>query len=119
MKGMSSTAGALLLALVAAPATAGTLYRCVGADGVTSYVNNRVAGATCAVFSRYSPDRTPRASVPVHAPAKPASARASVTTVSPTPVAGVAMVAASAPAEGAVDSPVPSMRVSSAPLPPA
>ena len=52
MKGMGK-AGALLLALVAVPASAGTLYRCVGADGVSSYVNKRISGAQCKVFSQY------------------------------------------------------------------
>ena len=45
MKGKLGKAGALLLALVAMPASAGTLYRCVGADGVSSYVNKRIPGS--------------------------------------------------------------------------
>lgn len=60
MKGMPGMIGLVLFALVAAPASAGTLYRCVGDDGVTSYVNKRVSGARCAVFSHYVPDRSRR-----------------------------------------------------------
>lgn len=48
---------AALMASVALPATAGTLYKCTGADGVPSYVNKRVGGASCQVISRYTPDR--------------------------------------------------------------
>ncbi len=90
MKGMPGIVGLVLFALVAAPASAGTLYRCVGQDGVTSYVNKRVAGAQCAVFSRYVPDRS-------------------------RPVARAA-----APAAPAADpaAPATALRVSSAPLPP-
>ncbi|RZA28600.1 MAG: lytic transglycosylase domain-containing protein, partial [Lysobacteraceae bacterium] len=48
---------AALMASVALPAAAGTLYKCTGADGVPSYVNKRVGGASCQVISRYTPDR--------------------------------------------------------------
>ena len=33
--------------LLAAPAVAGNVYRCEGSDGVTTYANKRVAGASC------------------------------------------------------------------------
>ena len=47
---------AMLAALTALPASAGTLYKCVGADGVPSYVSKRPAGSSCTVFSRYAPE---------------------------------------------------------------
>ena len=53
---------AAVLALAALPASAGTLYKCTGADGVPNYVNKRVGGANCEVVSRYSPDRAGRRS---------------------------------------------------------
>ena len=37
---------AALMALTALPASAGTLYKCTGADGVPNYVNKRVGGAS-------------------------------------------------------------------------
>lgn len=51
---------AMLAALVALPASAGTLYKCVGVDGVPSYVSKRLSGASCTVVSRYTPERTSR-----------------------------------------------------------
>jgi len=56
MKGALPLLG-MLLAVIALPASAGTLYKCVGADGVPAYVNKRMAGARCAVVSHYTPDR--------------------------------------------------------------
>ncbi|WP_372015367.1 lytic transglycosylase domain-containing protein [Pseudoxanthomonas sp. 10H] len=100
MKGMLGKAGAMLLALAALPASAGTLYRCVGADGVSSYVNKRIPGAQCKVFSQYTPDRR-RAAVPV-APAAPAPAA---------PAAAV-MVPASSRSDAIVPAPLPAPRAS-------
>jgi soluble lytic murein transglycosylase-like protein len=70
---------AALMALTALPASAGTLYKCTGADGVPNYVSKRVGGASCEVISRYSPDsRSSSASVSrpasVSVPATPATA---------------------------------------------
>lgn len=93
MKGMP---GILLLSLLlagaAVPAAASTLYRCVDEQGVANYVNRRIAGADCAVFSRYTPDRRQ----------------------APAPRATPAAVTAATPAE----QPASQMRVSPAPLPP-
>ncbi|HEY5971177.1 MAG TPA: lytic transglycosylase domain-containing protein [Pseudoxanthomonas sp.] len=47
---------AVLIVSTALPAGAGTLYKCTGADGVPSYVNKRVSGASCQLISRYTPD---------------------------------------------------------------
>ncbi len=63
------------LLIAAAPAGAGTLYKCVGADGIPNYTGKKVAGASCKVVSTYSPaDARPRGSAP--RPASPAPARA-------------------------------------------
>ena len=72
---------AAVLAFAALPASAGTLYKCTGADGVPNYVNKRVGGATCEVVSRYTPDRgasrrvasPPVGQVAVSSPTRPAT----------------------------------------------
>jgi len=88
MKGMLLPLG-MLAACFALPASAGTLYKCTGADGVPNYVSKRVNGAQCEVISRYTPDHgggSRLASV-----SRPATVNASP-------------VAAPAKAEGGVDS---------------
>ncbi len=49
--------GILLFAcmLLAAPAVAGTVYRCAKADGTSSFSSERVAGASCTVVSSFKP----------------------------------------------------------------
>ncbi|MFI8717856.1 lytic transglycosylase domain-containing protein [Stenotrophomonas sp. NPDC077464] len=77
MKGILGIAALALAALTAMPASAGTLYKCVGADGIPSYVSKRVSGASCSVVSSYRPDRsTPRRPVPPPASAAVATAAA-------------------------------------------
>ncbi len=51
-----SARNALVLACLfaAAPATAGTLYRCVGADGIPNFSSKRVPATTCKVVARTS-----------------------------------------------------------------
>lgn len=102
MKGILGITGILAAALVASPASAGTLYKCVGSDGVPNYVSKRVSGASCSVVSSYRPTRdVPRYVPPTPAPvatpvaAAPASqandsstavaAQAASTAVPPTP----------------------------------
>ena len=68
---------ALLLLALAAPASAGALYRCVGADGVPSYGNRKEAGARCEVVGNYTPRRLARV--------KPDAAAISMTAVWPSP----------------------------------
>ena len=65
---------ALLAAVTALPVAAGTLYRCVGADGITHYGSQRQSGKTCTVAASYRPDPRP-AIAPTPAPA-PAPAAA-------------------------------------------
>ncbi|AEL07472.1 soluble lytic murein transglycosylase [Xanthomonas campestris pv. raphani 756C] len=48
----------MFVTLAAAPASAGTLYKCVSADGIASYVSKRQSGATCSIISQYTPDRS-------------------------------------------------------------
>lgn len=98
MKGILAAWGMLALMAVPSVAAANTLYKCVGADGIPSYVNKRVSGAKCEVFSRYTPDRRPAARAPVAAPAQmpppvqattaPASSTAVPVTTTPAAVPG-------------------------------
>ncbi|WP_434030766.1 lytic transglycosylase domain-containing protein [[Pseudomonas] boreopolis] len=74
MKGIPGMLGLLFATLSAAPASAGTLYKCIGGDGIPSYVSKRVHGASCSVVGNYKPER--RASARP-APAKPRPAVAS------------------------------------------
>ena len=70
----------MLVALAAtAPATAGTLYRCVGADGIPNYSGKRVSGAICKPMDYVAPSRvssssTPVVKAPVAAAAPPSTA---------------------------------------------
>ena len=81
--------GAILLLLASAlvgPAAAGSVYRCTGSDGVTSYTNKPPAGRACSRVGGYSARRhAARAAVPVAvapvataAPAAPALASVTV-----------------------------------------
>jgi soluble lytic murein transglycosylase-like protein len=83
MKGTVAYWGLLIGTLAAAPASAGTLYKCLAADGIPSYVSKRVAGASCSVVSNYRPSRATPATAPVQVstpavreapPASPSSA---------------------------------------------
>ncbi|CAD2247116.1 lytic transglycosylase domain-containing protein [Xanthomonas arboricola] len=74
MKGMSRLLGLLLVTLPAAPVCAGTLYKCVSGDGITSYLSKRQSGATCSVISSYTPERSVRRAPP--AMARPAQGMA-------------------------------------------
>ncbi|HFK2921434.1 TPA: lytic transglycosylase domain-containing protein [Stenotrophomonas maltophilia] len=108
MKGILGTTAIIIAALTAAPASAGTLFKCQGADGVTSYVSKRVAGARCSTIS-YSRDTRP-APRPMMAAPKPAATL--VASIERNPVA----VAASAAAP-AVAAPTPTPTPAAAPAP--
>src|SRR5690606_36486286 len=73
------------------PAAAGTLYRCVGDDGISHYVSKRVSGARCTVAASYRPERT-RAATP-----RPAASASSGGTA-PATFMGGTRSAAAAPA---------------------
>ena len=110
MKGILGTTAIIIAALTAAPASAGTLYKCQGPDGVTSYVSKRVAGARCSTIS-YSRDTRP-APRPVVAASRPAPT--TVASIERNPVA----VAASAAAPATV-APAPASAPAAAPAQPA
>jgi len=66
MKGGRGLVAILGLALMAsaAPAWAGTIYRCDGADGTRSYVSKQVKGAKCVAVSNYRSAPASKASKP-------------------------------------------------------
>ncbi|NJB95033.1 soluble lytic murein transglycosylase-like protein [Xanthomonas arboricola] len=64
---MSRLLGLLFVTLPAAPVCAGTLYKCVSGDGITSYLSKRQSGATCSVISSYTPERSARRAPPAMA----------------------------------------------------
>ncbi|MFY2765390.1 lytic transglycosylase domain-containing protein [Arenimonas sp. MALMAid1274] len=66
--------------ILAAPAGAGTLYKCTGADGIPNYTGKRVAGASCKVVTTYTAaDSRPRGPAPVAAPSPPPAAATAAT----------------------------------------
>ncbi|GIX36937.1 MAG: murein transglycosylase [Silanimonas sp.] len=68
---------AVLALLGLGPALAGTLYRCVGADGISHYGSKRLPGMQCTVAAQYRPDPRPAvrpAPPPTPAPVSAASA---------------------------------------------
>ena len=97
----------------AAPAVAGTIYRCDAGDGVTSYVSKRISGASCTVATTYRPGRPSRPSQPSTTPGA-VGALATSTTVEGSP----ASISAGAPATfmggGATSTQVPSAPSSTA-----
>lgn len=96
MKGRLGTTAIIIAALTAAPASAGTLYKCEGADGVTSYVSKRVAGARCTTISyTRQPNRPTRPVTPAPAPTL-AAAPVAVASVERNPVAVAASAASPA-----------------------
>ena len=96
MKGMLGIAALALAALTAMPASAGTLYKCVGSDGIPSYVSKRVSGASCSVISSYRPDRSaPRRALPPPPASGPAAPIASMTSA-PAPVRADSVTSATA-----------------------
>ncbi|MCO7468956.1 lytic transglycosylase domain-containing protein [Stenotrophomonas maltophilia] len=104
MKGRLGTTAIIIAALTAAPASAGTLYKCLGADGVTSYVSKRVAGAQCSTISyTRSAGRAVRAPVVSSAPTPGPVPAAVVASAERNPVA----VAASAASPAVAPAPAP------------
>jgi soluble lytic murein transglycosylase-like protein len=95
MKGGShflACAALLAGAALAAPATAGTVYRCEGADGVRSYSSSKLKGARCTAVSSYR-------SAPAARPAPKAAGSATPpSTASGSPASASVPAAASAPA---------------------
>ncbi len=97
MKGRLGTTAIIIAALTAAPASAGTLYKCLGADGVTSYVSKRVAGAQCSTISyTRSAGRAVRAPVATSVPTSVPATAAVVASTERNPVAVAASAASPA-----------------------
>ncbi len=59
--------GLWLALMLAAPAFAGTVYRCESPDGSRTYGSKRVKGAKCSVISSYTPSPSAMRSAPVSA----------------------------------------------------
>lgn len=110
MKGILGTTAIIIAALTAAPASAGTLFKCQGADGITSYVSKRVPGARCSTISYTRDTRRPATSrpLPAAAPVQSASANPAPTQVASAERNPVAVAASAAsPAVAAAPAPVP------------
>ena len=97
---------AVLSACAAFPAAAGTLYRCVGADGIPQYVSKRVSGASCTVAASYRPERSRRQ------PAAAAAGGASGGAAPATFMGGASTSAAAAPPAAPRPAPQGTRRVS-------
>jgi len=104
MKGMGIFGLLLVFTLPVAPAVAGTVYKCVGNDGVTSYVSKRPPGASCSAIGQFrSSERrasrprpvTPMTPATLPAKAEPVVARAVPALGSPV-LAAPAMLATAA-----------------------
>ena len=85
----ASAAFLLLLSALALPVAAGNVYRCDAGDGITSYSNKRVTGASCKLVGSYKPQRAGRAAS-VAATAKPVPSKQGPAMGSATPPATIA-----------------------------
>jgi len=88
---------AVLCMLAAAPAVAGTVYRCDGGDGVRNYSSKRIAGASCVAVSSFKATRA-RSSTPRTTQAMPAVGSAIPANVVEGSPASITEPAQSAPA---------------------
>ncbi|MEO6155492.1 MAG: lytic transglycosylase domain-containing protein [Thermomonas sp.] len=63
MKGVATflLLGCALLAMPASNAIAGNVYRCDTGDGIATYSNKRISGASCKLASSYKSQRAPQA----------------------------------------------------------
>ena len=93
---------------LAAPAAAGTVWRCVGADGIPNYTSKRSAGAVCKAVAQGTPrvsaaSRPGPVAAPPAAPAPAATPAAQVVGAAPSAAPAVATPAvATSPASGTV-----------------
>ena len=93
---------------LAAPAAAGTVWRCVGADGIPNYTSKRSAGAVCKAVAQGTPrvsaaSRPGPVAAPPAAPAPAATPTAQVVGAAPSAAPAVATPAvATSPASGTV-----------------
>ncbi len=97
MKGSLGIVAVILAALTVAPASAGTLYKCVGSDGVANYVSKRIGGSQCSRVGSYRATPVATRSTPAAAlPPVPATSPASTPATASAPVAGAAAASRSA-----------------------
>lgn len=96
MKTGLGIAGLLIASLTAVPASAGTLYKCLGADGVSNYVSKRIRGASCSVVGSYRPSARPVSRPP--AAASPGPSAGTAASADRPQTAAVATAAGPAPA---------------------
>ena len=77
--------------MLAGPAVAGTVYRCVGSDGVSNYSSKRVSNAVCTAVAHSAPSRlssfTPKTSalMPIANPLREPQVAATSTSAAPAP----------------------------------
>ena len=118
MKGILGTTAIIIAALTAAPASAGTLFKCQGADGVTSYVSKRVPGARCSSIIYTRDTRRPAAprAVPAAAPVQTASTAPAPTQVASAERNPVAVAASAAsPVVAATPAAAPAAKAAATP----
>ncbi len=97
MRGIRLIVG-LACVLVAAPAVAGTVYRCDSPDGARSYVSKRIAGAQCRAVSTDAPPARPPSPRPASSiAAVPHSDPAGAAMPAPDPAAPATFLASAAP----------------------
>jgi len=97
MKGVRGFLAVLCL-LAAAPAVAGTVYRCDRADGVRSYSSKRIAGAGCVAVSSYKATRVRPRPVAAIAPPQGMGSVIPANPVQGSPAQAVLPATASSPA---------------------
>lgn len=93
MKGSLGIAAVVLAAVSVAPASAGTLYKCVGNDGVANYVSKRIAGSQCSRIGSYRATPAGSRSTPAAARAAAPANPSSLPVTAGAPAAGVAAAA--------------------------
>ncbi|MFT4179282.1 MAG: lytic transglycosylase domain-containing protein [Thermomonas sp.] len=105
MRGMTGKGTLLLLTmLLAGPAVAGSVYRCEGGDGVSSYSSKRVPGAKCRLVGSFRPERA-SARTPQPVAVAPASVGTAAVTAEPPKAVPVAATSAPVPMPAASGAP--------------
>ena len=89
----------ILCVLAAAPAVAGTVYRCDSADGGRSYSSKKVAGAKCTAVSSYTASKKYKAPAPAAWMSTPSPAPVAVGSVTPANAVEGSPASASLPAQ--------------------
>lgn len=105
---------AIACLLLAAPAVAGTVYRCTGEDGSRAYSSRRIPGATCTPIGQFAskPAKKPRAAAkPASGPSAAEAAPAAMAGDAPAPAATPAVAEAPAARETPAAAPAGPRRV--------